>query len=179
MSQQRATKKFGHAMAALAWLVFLAFSYTFFNDLLLDRQQPNRHLVFVAPNEDQGDIVLRRNPQGHYLAPGAINSHPVTFLIDTGATQVTLSAALADQLALPRGPQLISQTANGNAVSFRTALTSVSVAGLTQREVPAIIAPNLQTKEVLLGMNFLAHIELIQRGDTLTMRMPKTTYKNE
>ena len=47
------------------------------------------------------------------MANGFINGYPVTFLVDTGATDVALSEALAERLRLQRGGGAISQTANG------------------------------------------------------------------
>jgi aspartyl protease family protein len=56
--------------------------------------------------------------------------------------------------------------------TWTTRLDSVDVAGLTARNVRAVVMPNMPGDEVLLGMNYLKRFELIQRGDTLTLRAP-------
>ena len=47
--------------------------------------------------------ILESNRQHHYVASGTINGRPVTFLLDTGATDVVIPAQLADRLKLRRG----------------------------------------------------------------------------
>jgi aspartyl protease family protein len=96
----------------------------------------------------------------------------VTFLVDTGATAVALPVALAERLELPLLPGGMSKTANGLVRTWTTRLDSVDVAGLTARNVRAVVMPNMPGDEVLLGMNYLKRFELIQRGNTLTLRAP-------
>jgi aspartyl protease family protein len=117
-------------------------------------------------------VVLQRNRMGHYVAGGRINGESVTFLVDTGATAVALPVALAERLELPLLPGGMSKTANGLVRTWTTRLDSVDVAGLTARNVRAVVMPNMPGDEVLLGMNYLKRFELIQRGDTLTLRAP-------
>ena len=107
---------------------------------------------------------------GHYVADGSINGVSVTFLLDTGATGVAMSARLAQRVGAPRGQPVVTRTANGNATGYLTRLRSVQLGAIEQNNVPASIAPGLATDEVLLGMSFLKNLEMIQRGDTLTLR---------
>ena len=46
----------------------------------------------------------------------------MTFLLDTGATQVAVPEALAARLALERGAPITLSTANGRATGWRTRL---------------------------------------------------------
>jgi len=63
------------------------------------------------------------------------------------------------------------ETANGTLTGYAPGLRSVRLANIQQQDVQAIINPGMQAEdEVLLGMSFLKHLELIQRGDTLTLR---------
>ena len=66
----------------------------------------------------------------------------------------------------------MSQTANGNVRTWKTRLNSVDLGGLTLHGVPASVLPNMPGDEVLLGMSYLKRFELLQRGDTLTLRPP-------
>ncbi|MCA1791630.1 MAG: DnaJ domain-containing protein, partial [Thioalkalivibrio sp.] len=92
---------FGLTGIAMAWVGAFALMWWLFDDYLDRREFPNRDLVVEqgAANE----LVLRRNHVGHYLAPGTINGQPVVFLLDTGATQVSVPAHLADRLDLHAG----------------------------------------------------------------------------
>ena len=117
-----------------------------------------------------GEIVLKRNRAGHFVAGGAINGHNVTFLVDTGATQIAVPQQLAEKLDLKRGLPVQLMTAAGPARGYMTRLETVDLASLQLKDANAIIAEGLHPEMVLLGMNFLRHIEITQRGDELIMR---------
>ena len=46
----------------------------------------------------------------------------------------------------------------------------MSLGGLTAQGVAAAVLPAMEGEEVLLGMSYLKRFELIQKGDTLTLR---------
>ena len=165
-----ATRGLGRGMAVLAWVALLVVLTLFFQDKLLDRVNPNREVQSSRGEDGRIEVVLERNRMGHYVADGSINGVSVTFLLDTGATGVAMSAQLAQRVGAPRGQPVVTRTANGNATGYLTRLRSVQLGAIKQNNVPASIAPGLATDEVLLGMSFLKNLEMIQRGDTLTLR---------
>jgi aspartyl protease family protein len=79
---------------------------------------------------------------------------------------------LARRLDLPMRPGGRSKTANGMVQTWTTRLDSVSLGGLTARNLRATVLPNFPGDQVLLGMDFLRRFELIQRNDQLTIRLP-------
>jgi len=160
----------GLTMQACAWLAFLALGVLFFSDLLDKRHNPNQSLQTLYSREGVRDVVLQRNKFGHYVTSGQINGHPVTFILDTGATGVAIPQPIADRLGLKRGQAVRTETANGMTTSYAVRLDEVSVGGIALQDVRAAITPGLQTDEVLLGMSFLKHIEFTQRGKTLILR---------
>ena len=95
-------------------------------------------------------------------------------MLDTGATGVAIGTAVANELGLKRGRRIATRTANGIAASYLTTLDTVSVGGISVRNVDATIAPGLRGEEILLGMSFLKNIEFSQRGDTLILRQYST-----
>jgi aspartyl protease family protein len=115
-------------------------------------------------------VVLKRNRSGHYVATGSINGFPVIFLLDTGATDVAVPRVVADRLGLKRGAPVVNQTANGQVTSWRTRLDEVRLGPVRRRNVRASILPNMQGSEVLLGMSFLKHLEMVQRDGRMTLR---------
>jgi aspartyl protease family protein len=164
--------RFGKAMLIAAWVVGLSLLVMFFSEMLEHQRNPNQDIALEPGPTGLPQVVLQRNRMGHYVARGSINDTPVTFLLDTGATSVALPMDLARRLDLPLRPGGMSKTANGTVQTWSTRLASVSLGGLTAHQVRAVVMPNMPGDEVLLGMSYLKRFELIQRGDTLTLRAP-------
>jgi aspartyl protease family protein len=162
--------RLGKVMLLGAWMVGLIIAVLLFQDFIEGVRNPNR-----APRGEAGpggvlQVILERNRAGHYVADGTINGRSVVFLLDTGATQVALPLDLARRLGLPLRPGGIGRTANGDVQTWSTRLDSVSLGGLTAERVPATVLPGMEGDEVLLGMSYLKRFELVQRGNTLTLR---------
>jgi len=157
-------------MIVLAWLLLLVMLTFTFHHYLEQRENPNREPVSRIDQQGLREVVLKRNPSGHYVAGGKINGHPVTFLLDTGATDVAVSEHLANRLNLSKGTPRVSRTANGNVRSWNTLLDEVTLGSIRIKGVRASILPTMAAGEVLLGMSFLKQLELLQRGNQLTLR---------
>ena len=97
-------------MLVMAWLLIMGGLYWFFSGWHSAEINPNTANVLT---QQQGDLTLLRNRDGHYVASGTINGRPVRFLLDTGATWVVVSMGMAAELGLKRGAALTLQTANG------------------------------------------------------------------
>lgn len=153
-------------MAWLASLAILGLLYLFFDSTLQARYQPNRDLR-VAPGSE---LVLQRSHDGHYVFPGEINGRPVTFLLDTGATLVSVPAHLGATLQLTAGAPQASVTANGTVTTRATRIDTLAFGPFTLRDVRASLNPGMRDDFILLGMSVLKHLEFTQRGDTLLLR---------
>jgi aspartyl protease family protein len=156
----------GAGMLVIGWLIIIGIVFWVFHGWNDRQSNPNRVLV-TAPT---GEVVLQRNRAGQYVADGEVNGERVTFLLDTGATQVALSTRLARQLGLKRGSGVTLQTAAGPVQGYRVRLDSVRLAGFEMRDVGALVSDGLEPGVVLLGMNFLKRLEMIQRGDQLILK---------
>lgn len=157
-------------MTHLTWVVALAMLTLYFNNYIESRDNPNAALALTSG--DGQEVVLDRNRAGHYLAPGRINGERVGFLLDTGATSVSVPESLAQELGLERGAPMQSMTANGVITVYRTTLDSVELGGIQMQNVSASINPGMPGEIVLLGMSFMQHLDLIQRNGQLTLRVP-------
>ncbi|MCG8429401.1 MAG: TIGR02281 family clan AA aspartic protease [Chromatiales bacterium] len=166
----RQQRRLGRWMILVGWLLLLGLLTMLFQSLLDKQYNPNTTPVVLSSDEGSREIVLKRNRSGHYVATGEINGHEVVFLLDTGATSVAVPERLADKIGLQRGMPGVSRTANGNVKVWSTRIDSVSLGGIEQRNISASILPSMAGDEVLLGMSFLKHLELVQRGDQLTLR---------
>ena len=164
------TRRIGWGMVVFAWVAVLGLLTVLFQPLLEQQVNPNREIVGQVDAQGAREVVLQRNRAGHYIATGLINQQPVVFLLDTGATDVAISSALADRLNVDRGRAVNVRTANGMTRAYRATLDQVSLGNITMNNVSASIMSGMGTTEVLLGMSFLKRLELTQKGSTLTLR---------
>ncbi len=162
-------KKFGRSFGIIAWLCVLFLLVLFFDDRLKKLWNPNSDVEHQLVN-NVPTVVLKRNKAGHYIANGYINNQPVTFMLDTGATNVAIPQAIAERLKLSKGQQFYSQTANGQAISYATRLDSLELGAIQLSDVNASISPGFKSNEILLGMSALKQLEFTQRGNQLTLK---------
>ena len=160
-------------MLMLAWVAGLLLAVRFFGEWEQSRFNPNREPVSVIQGE-QIEVRLQSNIQGHFVADGRINGETVTFLLDTGATDVAVPAEQAERLGLPRGAPVMLQTANGQATGYRTVLDSLALGDILLHDVRAIVVPGFGGDQVLLGMSALKQLEFTQRAGTLVLRQHAT-----
>ena len=114
-------------------------------------------------------VVLEQDRNGHYLAEGQINGRSVTFLVDTGATDVALPESTARALGLDFGPRVQVMTAAGPANAWVTRLDEVTVGGIRRKNVRATITDG-EFNGILLGMSFLKYYDLQQQDGRLVIR---------
>jgi aspartyl protease family protein len=117
-------------------------------------------------------IVLSAESGGHFFSNGTINGKTVRFLVDTGATNISMSQEDADRIGLDykNGQRGMSRTANGVIPVYRTSLTSVRVGDVQVYNVDATIVPG-QMSYVLLGNSFLTRFQMRRDNDKLTLEL--------
>ncbi|WP_110643441.1 TIGR02281 family clan AA aspartic protease [Salinicola sp. CPA57] len=167
----RAVRRTGIGMMVLFWILLLLLAGWWFRGVEQQRRHPNAELASIVAAE-QTPVTLVRNVDGHFVAPGEIDGHGVRFLIDTGATYVSLSRSLADALGLSRGQEVTFATANGRVKGRLTTLDSVRLGGLMARQVPGSIHAGIDDDVVLLGMSFLGRFDIQIRGDQMILGLP-------
>jgi len=115
-------------------------------------------------------IVLPAGSGGHFTTLGAINGRSVTFLLDTGATSVAISAADAQRIGLDykKGAPIQISTANGVAAGFRVKLGSVRVGDVEVYEVDAVVSEQ-PMPYVLLGNSFINRFSMQRDGDQMVL----------
>lgn len=167
--EQASTRKIGTAMTLAAWLVVLVLA-TWYLDGFLDREHNPNEKVITTEENGTREITLQRNRQGHYVSSGKINDVAVRFMLDTGATDVSIPQKIAARLQLKPGPAHDVITANGRIRVFATILSRIQIGDIVLQDVRASINPYMDEEEILLGMSFLKHLEFTQRGDQLILR---------
>jgi aspartyl protease family protein len=153
--------------AAVGFLLLLTFV---FSGLIDDRRNPNQQVASSRTGEGI-EVVLESDRQGHFIASGAINGRDVTFLVDTGATLVSVPEGRADELGLERMSRIGLETAAGPVTGWMTRIDEVRLGDIVQRDVRAAISPG-RSDTILLGMSFLRDLEMTQSDGQLRLLQP-------
>lgn len=138
------------------------------------RKRPLRvgqHAVGVAGGDGSGKIMMTADAQGHFYTTGTINGTSVRFLVDTGASMISLGATDARRIGLDfnRGQKALTNTANGQAVVSKTQLDTVRIGDVTLHNIDALIHQS-DMPMALLGMSFLNRMEMQREGSTMTLK---------
>ncbi|MFC4698682.1 TIGR02281 family clan AA aspartic protease [Glaciecola siphonariae] len=159
----------GMWMIVAAWVLGLGLLVAYFSGMLEKRENPNASPVSVS-SEAGVSVALVQNRMGHYVTGGKINGQDVTFLLDTGATNVSVGARLGEQLGLVPGRRYLASTANGTVTVAQTTIAELKIGDITLYNVDANLNPGMDSDKILLGMSALKHLEWTQRGNTLTLK---------
>lgn len=120
-------------------------------------------------------VVVRLLPGdgGHYFADGQINGNPVHFVVDTGATTVTMNKHMARRIGLSYmvdGHPGRVETASGVAAAYGVMLNEVKVQSLRLGRVQGTVIDGDFPSEVLLGQSFLNRLDIHRSGAVLELR---------
>lgn len=167
---EMSTNKMGKIFIWIAWLIVLGLLVFVFQDILEKQWNPNAQPEYRLTESGKAEVRLLQNKHGHYVTQGKINNQNVTFLLDTGATNVSIPAHIADKLQLTGEGSHIAQTANGNVRVFKTTLGQLNIGNLFLYNISASINPGMKSNEILLGMSALKKVEFSQSGNLLILR---------
>jgi aspartyl protease family protein len=171
-------RRFSHALhSAVVWALIaliLLLGYTYRFEL---RDVADRVLAQLVPGRaaTKGRTVeIARGAGGSFSVSARVNGARIAMVLDTGASAVVLTQEAAKAAGLPLEVLNYSvsvDTANGRARAAPVTLDRVSIGGITERSVPALIAQPGQLRANLLGMSFLNRLESWEvRGDRLLLR---------
>ena len=121
---------------------------------------------------ERSSVRVFADRDGVYYVDGEINGRTTRFVVDTGATFVTLSGRKARQLGIDysKGVPGRLQTAAALVPSWNLRLDSVEVGGITVSNVEATVIEGDQPVDVLLGNSFLKHTVLQKAGAAMELR---------
>lgn len=122
-----------------------------------------------------GELLIARQRDGHFYVPGEVNRVPVLFLVDTGASAVSISEALARQAGLPEGRAVTLRTANGERPGRLVQDVPVKVGPITLNNVSVVTGlTGLPAGQALLGQSFLRQFDIELREKDMLLR-PRAT----
>lgn len=138
----------------IALLTGYSYRYTLYRvkDQLVGSLIPARPIA-----TSQGALQFRIANDGHYYIQAEIEGHNVTFMLDTGASDIVLSPAVAEELGITPGQLIFNkryETANGTIRGASVLLPSMTIGTFTLHNIyVSVNEADMQTP--LLGMRFL------------------------
>lgn len=117
------------------------------------------------------EIVLTAGPGGHFVTQGSINGRGTQFVVDTGATMVSVGAAEARRLGInfETGQRMQAHTANGVTTGYRISLSTLRIQDVEVHNVEAAVMP-MGMPYILLGNSFLSRFQMKQENGTMTLK---------
>jgi aspartyl protease family protein len=125
--------------------------------------------VVHSVSEGRQEISIPAARDGHYYLDGAVNGVPLTFMIDTGATYVSVGEDFARKARLPEGITGYFSTANGTVEGKIVKDQVVEAEDFKVSGLSVAVTP-LGGKKGLLGQNFLRRFEVSQSAGVMRLR---------
>jgi len=154
------------ATAAMSWAALLValtgvYAYRFEASEIVGRITGE-----LFPSEPQvgqgGEVIVNRRLSGEFVIAARVNGARVSFLFDTGASAVVLSAADAKRAGISAAGLTFDvpvATANGSGLAAEARIDRIAIGPIVMRNVPAMVARPGALDESLLGMSFLERLK--------------------
>ena len=122
----------------------------------------------IPPSEviGEGELELLQSYDGHYFSSGTVNGVPVVFMIDTGATTVSVSSEIAALAGIKKCAPIKVSTANGIVNACIGTVAEVTFGNYQITDVDVTVLPNMPG-DALLGMNVLRNFRIEQVGEIM------------
>ncbi len=106
-------------------------------------------------------VIVPRDVRGQFQIDGRIEGRKLSFMVDTGASVIALTASDAGRLGIhPAQGEFVTEvkTANGIVRAAPVRLDEVEVGDLVVRDVAALVMPDGALSDNLLGLSFLSRL---------------------
>ena len=112
----------------------------------------------LAGETGEGSVVIMRAIDGHFAVRAEVEDIPLTMMVDTGASFVTLTIDDAARIGVDVTALRFSvpiRTANGMIQAAPATIGKLAVGSIERTDVPALVSPPDSLDQSLLGMSFL------------------------
>jgi aspartyl protease family protein len=115
--------------------------------------------------------VVMKVQQGHFFSAGSINGGTVNFMVDTGASLVSISVADARRMGINylHGAPGYTMTANGRAPVYLMKFDEVRVGDILLHNVDGAVIDGGGLPMALLGMSFLNRTNIERDGNSMSL----------
>ena len=147
------------------WAIFIVILFIGYSNMHDVRHMFSKIYANLVPGyviQSNNEIRLIADQNGHFMARAEVDGEDITFLVDTGATNVSLTWKDAKKLGIR--PETLSytirtETANGTAWAAPITLKSIKLGDIIIQNISASIGKEDNLKTSLLGMSFLEKLE--------------------
>lgn len=161
-SGARAPRQTGLIPMMIFWFAVMGLLYVLMTHYLKPKQAQ------VLAN---GDLVILRARDGHFYAPGTVNGRDVTFMVDTGASLVSVSEPLAQAASIRGGAPTVFHTANGTHPGRVVGGVRVTVGPVSVTNVKVGVGLVMgDDKQALLGQSFLSKFDISMSQNQMVLR---------
>ncbi|NNE38536.1 MAG: retroviral-like aspartic protease family protein [Gammaproteobacteria bacterium] len=125
--------------------------------------------------DSQADKVVTIAPdsQGMYFVNGTINKHHARFVVDTGATLISMNKNEARRFGIDyklTGQEALTNTASGTETVYVVTLKTVRVGDIELMNITAAVHDSDFPNVILLGNSFLNQVSIQREGKLLQLR---------
>jgi aspartyl protease family protein len=117
--------------------------------------------VTAQPGPGGRTVELASDRHGHFPVDADVDGQRIDFIVDTGASLVTLRESDAASLGIhpmPADYNAVVSTANGRIRAARTRLNRIEIGDITVYNVSALVLPDEALGKSLLGVSFLSRL---------------------
>jgi aspartyl protease family protein len=120
---------------------------------------------YLKPKQAQvlanGDLIIERSRDGHFYTTGKINGQEAKFMVDTGASLVSISDSFAQKAMIRGGAPTTFHTANGDRAGRVVEGVSVSIGPVSVTNVKVGVGLSMgDENDALLGQSFLSKFDI-------------------
>ena len=120
---------------------------------------------YLKPTQTQvqanGDLVIQRSRDGHFYAMGTVNGIEAKFMVDTGASVVSVSEQFAQQAGIVGGTPTTFHTANGPRAGRLVQGVNVAVGPVSVSNIRVGVGlMGGDQSDALLGQSFLSKFDI-------------------
>lgn len=144
------------------WLLVMGVVY----GLMTHYMKPKQAKVLA-----NGDLVINRSQDGHFYTVGSINGKKVKFMIDTGASLVSVSEKFSQKAFILGGVPTTFKTANGERSGRVVEGVTVSVGPVSVTNLKVGVGLRLESEDdALLGQSFLSKFDISIQNNQMVLR---------
>jgi aspartyl protease family protein len=130
---------------------------------------------YLKPKQAQvmanGDLVINRSQDGHFYTTGTVNGREARFMVDTGASLVSVSEAFAQKASIRGGVPTTFKTANGDRRGLVAEGVGIAIGPVSVSNVKVGVGlSGGDENEALLGQSFLSKFDITMSKNQLILR---------